>query len=46
LIGTERRVKKLSKAYLSHRVLDPVRNPGDQKKKRDQHLAGGDTYLP
>jgi hypothetical protein len=46
LIGTERRVKKLSKAYLSHRALEPVRYSVDPKKKRDNHLAGGDTYLP
>lgn len=46
LIGTERRVKKLSKAYLSHRALEPVRSSVDPKKKRDNHLAGGDTYLP
>ena len=45
-IGTERRVKKLSKANLSQRALEPVRASLDPKKKKDPHLAGGDTYLP
>ena len=44
-IGTERRVKKLSKAYLSRRAIEPVRGSVDSKKGQDLHLAGGDTYL-
>lgn len=46
-IGTERRIKRVSRANLSNRVLDPVRSSlAELKKKKDLHLAGGDTYLP